>query len=164
RMAFEVLAALEAAHRAGLVHRDVKPANILLGLDGRARLTDFGVATVTGKEGLTVSGLQQFAEFAGTLAYMAPERARGEPVDARADVHALGLVLLEAIHGSLTRDVSVAPSAWRSLIARATAPDPRDRFASAAEMAGALSSLEDQDAPADVQDGARHELGLATTG
>src|SRR5690349_16153792 len=71
RIGLDVLAALEAAHAAGVVHRDVKPANVLVEPDGHARLTDFGIATTTGDTGLTGGAL------IGSPAYMAPERASG---------------------------------------------------------------------------------------
>jgi eukaryotic-like serine/threonine-protein kinase len=94
RVAREVLAALDHAHRRGVVHRDVKPANILVGRDGRARLSDFGVARLSGEAGLTrVGGV------VGTMAYMAPEQSRGERVGAAADIYAACLVLYEGLTG-----------------------------------------------------------------
>ena len=91
--------ALEHAHTRGVVHRDVKPANIMIpeqpsGEAGIAKLTDFGVAAITGDEALTRTG-----DVVGTLAYMAPEQAEGHAADAPADLYALALVLYEALSG-----------------------------------------------------------------
>lgn len=82
---------LAAAHAAGILHRDVKPSNLMLGDDG-AKLMDFGIATTTGDDPLTRSGT-----IIGTAAYLAPERLRGEPAGTEADVYALGAVLFEAV-------------------------------------------------------------------
>jgi len=87
--------ALAHAHGRGVVHRDVKPANVLVPDDGGpAKLTDFGIAQLLGDDGLTRTG-----DVVGTLAYMAPEQAEGRPVTAAADLYALGLVLFEALSG-----------------------------------------------------------------
>jgi hypothetical protein len=91
----DVLAALAHAHGRGVVHRDVKPANILLGADGRARLSDFGVARLSGESRLTLTG-----GIVGTVAYMAPEQARGEGAGTASDVYAACLVVYEALSGS----------------------------------------------------------------
>ncbi|WP_217914470.1 serine/threonine-protein kinase [Miltoncostaea marina] len=102
RLAEETLDALAHAHARGVIHRDVKPANILVGPDGRARLSDFGVARLSGEAGLTMTG-----DVVGTMAYMAPEQARGEPVGPGADVYAACLVLYEGLTG---RNPVAAPS------------------------------------------------------
>ena len=86
--------ALDHAHERGVVHRDVKPSNVLLDGDGRPRLADFGVAQLDGSGTLTASGFT-----VGTAAYLAPEQVRGEPVGPPADVYALGLLVLEAATG-----------------------------------------------------------------
>ena len=96
RLGRDVAGALSAAHRRGILHRDVKPQNILLDPDGRARLTDFGSAKLDGQLGVTGSGT-----LAGTLAYTAPEVLAGRRGDARADVYALGLTLYYALTGEL---------------------------------------------------------------
>ena len=88
--------ALAAAHRRGIVHRDVKPRNILIDGDGRPRLTDFGSARVEGQEALTETG-----GLVGTLDYAAPEVVLGRRGDARADVYALGVTLHLALTGAL---------------------------------------------------------------
>ena len=86
--------ALAHVHGEGLVHRDVKPANVLLGRDGRVRLTDFGIARLVDAARVTSTGMM-----VGTASYLAPEQVAGEPVGPPADVYALGLVLLECLTG-----------------------------------------------------------------
>src|SRR3546814_4151575 len=93
-LAAQVAEALDAAHRAGLVHRDVKPANVLLPGDGRVKVTDFGIAKAVAEADLTSPGLM-----VGTAKYLAPEQVRGEPVDARTDLYRLGVVLYEMLCG-----------------------------------------------------------------
>ncbi len=86
--------ALAYVHGRGLLHRDVKPANILMGTDGRVRLTDFGIARLVDAARVTSTGMM-----VGTASYLAPEQVAGEPVGPPADVYALGLVLLESLTG-----------------------------------------------------------------
>jgi tetratricopeptide (TPR) repeat protein len=94
----QVADGLEAAHQAGLVHRDVKPSNILLDTaTGRAKLMDFGLARDTD----LAHAPTQESQFAGTPAYMSPEQARGQPLDRRTDVYSLGMTLYEALTGEL---------------------------------------------------------------
>ncbi len=91
----QVASALDAAHARGIVHRDVKPANVLLGANDHAYLTDFGLTKrVTSHTGSTRDG-----GWVGTLGYVAPEQIRGERLDARADVYALGCVLYHSLSG-----------------------------------------------------------------
>ena len=147
----QVAAALDAAHARGLVHRDVKPANVLLGADEHVYLTDFGLTKrVTSTAASTRAG-----GWVGTLDYVAPEQIRGERVDARADVYALGCVLYYALTGTppYDRDSDEAtlwahlnddpptrrPSARRArgfddVVARALAKEPDDRFPSAGDL------------------------------
>jgi serine/threonine protein kinase len=156
RIGLQAASGLAAAHAQGLIHRDVKPANILLE-DGLARvkITDFGLARTADDAGLTRAGV-----VAGTPEYMAPEQARGEQVDPRADLFALGSVLYACCTGhppfrastplAVLRQVSdetPAPvralnpdvPAWlEALIARLLAKDPAQRFQSAAEVATLL--------------------------
>ncbi|NOT09868.1 MAG: serine/threonine protein kinase, partial [Gemmatimonadales bacterium] len=156
RMAGDVAAALAMAHRHGVVHRDVKPQNILLDPDGRARLTDFGSARLDGVTGVTRTG-----GMVGTLDYQAPELVVGGRGDGRADLYALGLTLHFALTGRLPdrpnshvpiparpeghhpKSIANAPKVpvWLDdLVARTTAAKPERRFPSAQAMADALAA------------------------
>jgi streptogramin lyase len=130
----QVAGALDAAHAAGVVHRDVKPHNILLEGE-RAYLTDFGLAKALGESGV-LSG----ASIVGTVEYMSPEQWRGERVGPAADVYALGCVLYEAVTGVVPygrRAGDAEPRMPRGLdrvIERAVAKDPAARYATAGEL------------------------------
>ena len=102
--------ALDHAHRRGVVHRDVKPSNVLLDVDGTPRLADFGVAQLDGSGALTASGFT-----VGTAAYLAPEQVRGDPIGPPADVYALGLLVLEAVTGQRAYDGSGVTAAMARL-------------------------------------------------
>jgi serine/threonine protein kinase/WD40 repeat protein len=124
QIAAQMLAGVQAIHQAGLVHRDLKPGNVMVTPAGRAVVMDFGVARKL--VGYDVGTL------IGTPAYMAPEQADGKVVDARADVFAAGLVLSEMVGGG---------SAWEPVLRRASAADPGDRHASAGALARALEEI-----------------------
>ena len=94
RIGLDVLAGLDAAHSAGIVHRDVKPANVLVGRNGHACLTDFGIATTTGDSSLTTHGA-----LIGSPSYMAPERVTGEEPRPPVDLWSLGATLYAAVEG-----------------------------------------------------------------
>jgi serine/threonine protein kinase len=94
RIGLAVLAGLRAVHRVGILHRDVKPANVLLAADGRVVLTDFGLATLAGDSSMTRTGV-----VIGSPSYLAPERALDEPADAKGDLWSLGATLFTAIEG-----------------------------------------------------------------
>ena len=158
RVGLQTARGLAAAHAQGLVHRDVKPANILLE-DGveRVRITDFGLARAADDASLTVTGL-----LAGTPHYMSPEQALGKPLDARSDLFALGAVLFtlatgkppfraESSHAVLRMVTDVEPAdvrlanpdmpAWlAAIIGRLLAKDPAARYQSATEVAGMLEA------------------------
>jgi eukaryotic-like serine/threonine-protein kinase len=90
----QVLSALSHAHQSGVLHRDVKPSNILIGADDRVKLTDFGIASLTADPGLTVTG-----GTVGTLYYRSPEQMKALPIDGRADLYSAGVTLYEMITG-----------------------------------------------------------------
>ena len=98
-MALQVTSALAAAHAQHLVHRDIKPENVMLRPDGYVKVVDFGLAKLAPVGGTTSTGLTQPGQTAGTPAYMSPEQARAEPVDARTDVFSVGAVLYELVTG-----------------------------------------------------------------
>ncbi|MDW5326349.1 serine/threonine-protein kinase [Plantactinospora sp. KLBMP9567] len=116
-----VLGALKSAHRAGVMHRDVKPGNVLLGDDGRVVLTDFGLATVPGDPNVTRTGL-----VLGSPAYIAPERARDGTAGPEGDLWSLGATLYAAVEG---QSPFARPSAIATLAALATEPPPVSRRA-----------------------------------
>ncbi len=161
----QVASALDAAHAQGLVHRDVKPANILIaGRDGdhHAYLTDFGLAKHVSSQSMATG----VGTLLGTVDYMAPEQARGEPVDALADIYALGVTLFKALTGQVpfpaehdlarivaklegppppvTQVVPGIPPAFDGVIARALAMDPAERYASAGELGRAARAAAGQ--------------------
>ncbi|MFR9776943.1 protein kinase domain-containing protein [Micromonospora sp. MS34] len=111
-----VLGALKAAHKAGIMHRDVKPGNVLLGNDGRVVLTDFGLATIPGDPNVTRTGM-----VLGSPAYIAPERARDGTAGPEADLWSLGATLYAAVEG---KSPYARPSAIATLAALATEPMP----------------------------------------
>ncbi|ATO15030.1 protein kinase [Micromonospora sp. WMMA2032] len=116
-----VLGALKAAHKAGIMHRDVKPGNVLLGEDGRVVLTDFGLATIPGDPNVTRTGM-----VLGSPAYISPERARDGTAGPEADLWSLGATLYAAVEG---KSPYARPSAIATLAALATEPLPPTRNA-----------------------------------
>src|SRR5438067_3982588 len=162
-IAHDVALGLGAAHRRGIVHRDVKPQNVLVGRDGSIKLTDFGIASVykdINAERLTTTGMTL-----GTVQYYAPEQAQGEIVSPAADVYALGIVMYEMLAGRTPFDgdtpVAVAmqhiqdlptppshlnpsiPPALEEIIMRCLEKVPEMRFRDGSQLARALESLAD---------------------
>jgi len=140
---------LAAMHAAGLVHRDVKPDNVLLGDDGRVRVIDLGlVRTAVRSHGAHVPGVDPRASevvmtagFVGTRAYAAPEQQRGEPVDARADQYSFCVSVLESLRAARPtpgREHEPLPAALLGALARGRDEDPARRFASMTELLDAL--------------------------
>jgi eukaryotic-like serine/threonine-protein kinase len=164
-LAVAVLGALEAAHNAGIVHRDVKPGNVLRAADGTWKVADFGIAKIAEAAGdLTVSGV-----VIGTPAYMAPERLEGKPATPATDLYSTGVVLYEVLTGrkAFAADNAIAVAeqiragrapALRELrpdvdprlervVEQAMEQDPRHRFTSAADMRRALDERPAPTAP-----------------
>ncbi|HEV3457121.1 MAG TPA: tetratricopeptide repeat protein [Thermoanaerobaculia bacterium] len=159
-IARQLAAALAAAHAEGVVHRDLKPANVLVDAGGRAFITDFGVA-----RSLAVAGPTQTGGIVGTPDYLSPEQARGEPVDGRSDVYALGLLLFEMLSGRLpfagdsyaerlaqriggeARDLGelgvAVPARLRAVVRRCLQRNPARRYQSAADLLAGLDALPD---------------------
>jgi len=144
-IASQLLEGLDAIHAAGLVHRDVKPENIMLTRAGRVVVMDLGLARSVERSGS--------ASIAGTPPYMAPEHARGDAIDARADIYSVGVLLAEMVQPSgladgdsrerVWREVRrrppvVADTPWKPVLERALSPDPAGRFDSARELAREL--------------------------
>lgn len=152
----DVLTGLTYAHKRGIVHRDIKPANIRIDDDGRARIMDFGIAHVTS------SNMTRTGVMVGTPAYMAPEQIVGGPVSPATDIFSVGAVMYELLSNTKPFDgdtlqtimykivsqpapdlasvVSGLPSSLNTIVQRALAKEPSDRFGTALEMADALSA------------------------
>jgi len=192
RILRSIVSGLVAAHAAGVVHRDLKPANIMIANDGEALIMDFGIARSTGgpadgalpparaaaPEGVRATGRYTDATVlgavVGTVEYMAPEQARGEAVDQRADIYATGLILYDVLTGrrraerpgsaldrlrermegplppvkSLAPDV---PDALAEIVTRATEPDPANRYQATTDLAEALDRLDEHGVPRPIK-------------
>jgi serine/threonine protein kinase len=165
-IAAQVASALQYAHEHKIIHRDVKPANIMITPSFEARITDFGIAKSDGATHLTMSG-----SLVGTPDYMSPEQAKGEDVDCRSDIFSLGCVLFECAAGekpfkggsltgvllSIVNSDPFQSKAWKSqgvppavetVMKRALAKDSGTRYATAAELVAALRGLEVAPEPA----------------
>jgi tetratricopeptide (TPR) repeat protein len=157
----QIASGLRAAHDVGVVHRDLKPANILLDEEGRAQITDFGIARSTDAATIATAA----GAIMGTLAYMAPEQASGQPVDQRADIYALGLICYEMLSGRpsaaggesalalLMQRSRQAPPPLRTIdpaipepleriVARCLEPDPAARYQRTADLEADLDRLD----------------------
>ncbi len=165
-IAIQICDGLRAAHEHGITHRDVKPANILVDLDNRVRIVDFGLASVAGADAVTRTG-----SIMGTVGYMSPEQLRGETADLRSDLFSVGVVVYELLTGRnpfaadneaalqlrlLERDPEPLsslrpgiPSGLQTIVKRALAKNPAARYQSSAEMLADLRQL--QRNPSDSQ-------------
>ena len=151
----QTAAALHAAHQAGLVHRDIKPGNLLITPDGAVKITDFGIARLADQVPLTATG-----QVMGTVQYLAPEQASGKPASPATDVYSLGIVAYEALAGKRPfrgeSQVAIAmaqikeappalpasiPEAVRALVMSCMAKKPENRPASAADLSQAALAL-----------------------
>ncbi|WP_217177006.1 Stk1 family PASTA domain-containing Ser/Thr kinase [Streptomyces sp. AC495_CC817] len=171
-----ILEALDYSHRAGVVHRDIKPGNVMVTDKGQVKVMDFGIARAVSDSSSTVAETTQII---GTAAYFSPEQAKGEPVDARADLYSTGVVLYELLTGRQPfrgeSPVAVAyqhvsetpvpptevneesPGALDPIVLRALAKDPYQRFPDAASFRAALDRAVTGAAPS------RKELGALTS-
>jgi len=176
----QVLAGVRYAHEHGIVHRDLKPQNVLVDSDGRARVTDFGIARAGASE------ITQTGSVLGTAQYLSPEQAQGLPVTATSDIYSVGVLLYETLTGRVPFDadspVTVAlkqvserprppselnPAVSRALdgvVMRALAKDPENRFASAEEFSQALDAAEADPSGAGVGDTAAYAAVAAAAG
>ncbi|MFD9356735.1 protein kinase [Streptomyces sp. NPDC060031] len=158
RWAVQICEGLAAAHGAGVIHRDIKPGNVLLTRAGRIKICDFGIARQSGSQGLTTTG-----SVTGTPAYMSPEQARGEEIDARSDLYGLGCLLYELLTGAppftgtgweiLAQHANKNPAPVRqrrpdvpvdldALIGQLLSKEPSRRPVGAAEVADRLRDIE----------------------
>src|SRR5829696_3156702 len=151
----QTAAALQAAHAAGLVHRDIKPGNLLITSDGRVKITDFGIARIADQVPLTATG-----QVMGTVQYLSPEQASGHPASPATDIYSLGIVAYEALAGKrpFTGESQVAiamaqineqapplpetvPTPVQNLVSAMIAKKPEERPGSAATVARAAIAL-----------------------
>lgn len=171
RVASELLSALDYAHNAGIVHRDIKPSNIMINRSGQVKILDFGIARAVAE---TFDDIDQTTAILGTAAYFSPEQARGEKVDARTDIYAVGVVLYEMLTGRppFSGDTAVAvahqhlhaqplaPSrlnlkvtpALDAVVLHALSKDRNTRYATAAEFADELRQVEAGGSPRTMAD------------
>jgi len=154
RIVADAARGLQAAHRTGVVHRDVKSANIMLDAEGRVIVTDFGLALLENQPGFSPAGMPM-----GTPGYMSPEQARGENGDRRSDIWSLGVVLYEAVSGRLPFPAGCGPASGADeppplavlrpgvppeldrIVRKALAPSPDERYQTAEELAVDLRQL-----------------------
>ena len=182
RIILAVGSALKYAHERGMVHRDVKPANVMITTDGTVILTDFGIAKIVSASNLTASGAM-----VGTPSYMAPEQGMGQPGDERSDIYSLGVMLYQLMLGRLPYDADTPlavvlkhineplplpqaikpdlPDDLNRVILKSLAKDPADRYQKVSEMLADLRralGMSPEDSQPDAGKGAAIKLGGAT--
>jgi eukaryotic-like serine/threonine-protein kinase len=160
----QALLGIGAAHRMGIVHRDIKPTNLMLNRQGIVKVMDFGIAKVLGARSVTRTGTQL-----GTPSYMAPEQIQNRPIDVRTDIYALGMTLYQMLSGHLpfeegsdfeimtsqctaapppmTRMYPYAPTRYQSVVEKAIEKDPSNRYQSVEEFGAALEQAEKAGSP-----------------
>ena len=168
RLMAELLGALDFAHEAGIIHRDVKPANIMVDVEGHAKLTDFGVARVVDPDAQPGEATQTGA-MVGTPAYMSPEQIQGQAIDHRTDIFSAGIIFYQFLTGQkpfegtqwalakkIVQDDPVKPSSIVQVppeidrvVARALAKEPDHRYQTAGSFAAALKRILDGKPPED---------------
>ncbi|MCX6826650.1 MAG: protein kinase [candidate division Zixibacteria bacterium] len=131
-LSIQICEGLNKAHQAGIIHRDIKPSNILIDQDGRAKILDFGLATIKGLDKLTKTG-----STLGTLHYMSPEQVRGEELDCRTDIFSMGILLYEMLTGQLPFKGEHEAAVIYSIISEEPAPVSRYR----SDISAAISSV-----------------------
>ena len=171
RLMIELLDALDFAHEAGIIHRDVKPANVMLDARGHAKLTDFGVARFAEPEGGDAEATRAGAVI-GTPSYMSPEQIQGQPLDRRSDVFSAGVLLYQLLTGrkpfegtqwalakKIIQDDPLWPSAlagvpqeYDRVLVRAMAKSPDARYPSAKRFANALRRISQGKQPEDFEE------------
>ena len=177
RLMTELLEALDFAHDAGIIHRDIKPANIMVDAEGRAKLTDFGVARVTDPDGEAGEATQTGA-MVGTPAYMSPEQIQGQTIDHRTDIFSAGIIFYQFITGQkpfegnqwalakkIVQDEPVRPSSIVQVppeidrvVARALAKEPDHRYQTAGAFAESLKRILEGKPPEDPNEEVREPV------
>ena len=176
-----VLGGLAVAHRAGLVHRDIKPENVLISDDGDVKIADFGLVRAVAEAKITSTSV-----ILGTAAYLSPEQVSTGDARPRSDVYSVGILAYELLTGDtpFTGDSALAvayqrmdndvsppskviagvPTQFDDLVLRATAREPAERYADAADMGGELDAIVDELGPAPVPGARATQLGAASVG
>jgi hypothetical protein len=164
----QMLAALDHAHQAGIIHRDIKPGNVMIKADGQVKMMDFGLAKI--QTSASISRSTKTEHIGGTLYYLSPEQVEGKPVDQRSDIYALGMTCYEVLAGctplkekkttieilnairrdhfpSPTKFNAAVPKELSKIVRKAIALKPKDRFQSTEEMLAAIAELEKKAPP-----------------